>query len=57
MFIHFDSGKSAECDDCGNTHAIMHLMTERSERSLTLCINCLTALTQALGRASKKLKT
>jgi ribosomal protein S14 len=56
MFIHFNSDKGA-CDDCGNPHTIMHMSVMHLDRSVNLCRACFWALAQAMGHASKKIKS
>jgi len=56
MFIHFDSSDGEECDNCGTPHTIMHMSTGHRDRSVNLCLGCLSALVQVLGHASKKLR-
>ena len=56
MFIHFNSDKGA-CDDCGNSHTIMHMSVMHLARSVNLCRACFWALAQAMGHASKKIKS
>ncbi len=55
MFIHFDSDKGAECDNCGTAGTIMHMSVLRVDQTLSLCIVCFGALAQAICHASKKL--
>jgi hypothetical protein len=56
MFIHFDSSVGEECDNCGRPHTIMHMSTGHRDRSINLCLGCVSALAQVLGHASKKLR-
>ena len=56
MFIHFDSNKGAECDNCGNRGTIMHMSVMRVDQTVNLCIVCFGAVAQAFSRASEKLR-
>jgi hypothetical protein len=56
MFIHFDSDKGAECDNCGAPGTIMHLSMVRVDQTVNLCIVYFGALAQAFNRASEKLR-
>ena len=56
MFIHFDSNKVAECDNCGNRGTIMHMSVMRVDQTVSLCIVCFGAVAQAFSRASEKLR-
>jgi len=56
MFIHFDSNKVAECDNCGNRGTIMHMSVMRVDHTVNLCIVCFGAVAQAFSRASEKLR-
>ncbi len=56
MFIHFDSDKGAECDNCGSPGTIMHLSMVRIDQTVNLCIVCFGSLAQAFSRASEKLR-
>jgi hypothetical protein len=56
MFIHFNSDEGEECDNCGTPHTIMHMSMEYQSSSVNLCLGCLSALSLALGHASKKLR-
>jgi hypothetical protein len=56
MFIHFDSDKGAECDNCGTRGTIMHMSVVRMDQTVSFCIVCFAALAQAFSRASEKLK-
>ena len=56
MFIHFDSDKGAECDNCGTPGTIMHMSVVRVDQSVNLCRVCFGAMAQAFSRASEKLK-
>jgi hypothetical protein len=55
MFIHFDSDKGAECDNCGTAGTIMHMSVLRVDQTVSLCIVCFGALAQAICHASKTL--
>ena len=55
MFIHFDSDKAAECDNCGKRGTIMHMSIMRVDQTVNLCIVCFEALAQAISHASQKL--
>ena len=56
MFIHFDSDKGADCDNCGTPGTIMHLSMVRVDQTVNLCLVCFGALAQAFNRASEKLR-
>lgn len=55
VFIHFDNDAGEACDGCGTRGTIMHLVLARTGHSLSLCGNCLAALTIALRQAMAKL--
>jgi hypothetical protein len=55
MFVHFDSDKGAECDNCGATGTIMHMSVLHVDQTVSLCIVCFGVLAQAICHASKKL--
>ena len=57
MFIHFDSYKGTQCDNCGTPRTIMHMSMEHLGCSVNLCVVCFGALAQALTHASKKLRS
>jgi hypothetical protein len=56
MFIHFDTNKGAECDNCGTRGTIMHMSVLRVDQTVSLCIVCFGAVAQAFSRASEKLR-
>ena len=56
MFIHFDTDKGAECDNCGTRGTIMHMSVLRVDQTVSLCIVCFGAVAQAFSRASEKLR-
>jgi hypothetical protein len=56
MFIHFDSDKGAECDNCGTRGTIMHMSVQRVDQTVHLCVICFGAMAQALSLASEKIK-
>jgi len=56
MFIHFDSDKRAECDNCGTPGTIMHMTVLRVDHTVNLCLICFGTLAQAFSRASEKLR-
>ncbi len=55
MFIHFDSDKAAQCDNCGERGTIMHMSVVRVDHTVNLCLACFGAVAQVFMRASEKL--
>ena len=49
MFIHFDTNKGAECDNCGTRGTIMHMSVLRVDQTVSLCIVCFGAVAQAFS--------
>jgi hypothetical protein len=54
MFVHFNTEKSAKCDNCSNPSTIMHLSVKSWNRSINFCVVCFWALAQAMNHASKR---
>ena len=56
MFVHFDSNRHVQCDDCGDPNTLMHVSMKRSDRSMDLCATCFKAFALAISYGSEKLR-
>ena len=54
MLVHVDA--TGSCDACGNPRGGVHILADRTDRCITLCIACLRAMVRALKQASGKLE-
>ena len=55
MFVHFNLDQGVQCDQCGNSSAIMHLSMEYCDRSVHFCTACFWTLARTMSHASKKI--
>jgi len=54
MFINFDADNQQQCDNCGRSGTLMHLVFTPSNRVIDLCRKCFEALATAMLQALRK---